>query len=121
MSYDWELWYPNVECPHCKGTGKKDESPGGGQFTWNILPMYYKAMASKWTEGKNFSAMFDMRRAGDLIEIFKTGVSEMEKDPQTYRSMNPVNGWGNYDIALENLKAMLIFCEEHPNATMRVR
>ena len=33
-------------------------------------------------------------------------ISMMEEDPENFRSMNPTNGWGDYDSFLSTLKKM---------------
>lgn len=47
-------------------------------------------------------------------------VKRMEDDPDTYRAMNPANGWGDYEGALRFLRQIAEACAQHPKARLGV-
>ena len=83
-----------------------------------------------WNYTSNCAAMW--RHAGaDLRTFHKAPCSEaagplaeavkrMRQDPETYRAMNPPNGWGDYGGALEFLAEIAEACAKHPKATLWV-
>ena len=84
-----------------------------GNITYNITPMYTKAM------GKNLSD-FNDKKCAEIIPILRIGVMEIENNPEKYKKHNPANGWGNYEGALQYLTKLLINCEENPLCTVKV-
>lgn len=74
------------------------------------------ALCRRW----NAPIHFDPKvRAADLIEPLYAAITRMRADPDTYRAMNPENGWGNYEGALEFLEEILAACKRLPNAIVR--
>ena len=105
MSYDISLEI---------NTGFEDrEVVDVGNITYNITPMFVKSM------GKNLSD-FNDKKCREMIPILRIGVIELANNPEKYRKLNPVNGWGNYDGALNYLRKLLVSCEENPNCTIKV-
>ena len=51
----------------------------------------------RWLNGETLSS---------AQPFFRAVVCELEANPDTYRAMNPENGWGNYDSLLEVLREM---------------
>jgi hypothetical protein len=53
--------------------------------------------------------------AGQLIRPLQDGLARLQSDPETYRALNPVNGWGSYegfvDFVVEYLAACIAFPE----------
>jgi len=96
------------------------ESPSSiGQYdanyTYNVSPMFYEA----------FDLDDGIRELDGMIgskaePIIQAAIVKMTKDPDTFEAMNPDNGWGNYEGALELLRTLRIWCREAPKATMRV-
>jgi hypothetical protein len=89
-------------------------STHGANITHNVTPM--------WREAGIYDALYDSdgKRAGDIIETLRRGIADMEDRPEVYRAMNPKNGWGNYDGALNWLREWLAECVKHPNALIGV-
>lgn len=52
--------------------------------------------------------------------ILKKGILAMVNDQAKYKAMNPDNGWGDYEGALELLVRLNGWCLSAPNAIMRV-
>ena len=42
-------------------------------------------------------------------------------NPDKYKTYNPPNGWGNYDIFLSFCKSVLRKCHEYPDAIIEDR
>lgn len=63
----------------------------------------------------------DLANAGQLIPILEKGISKLEADPDTYKALNPDNGWGDYEGLLSFCKGYLEACKEHPDARIRAR
>lgn len=83
-----------------------------GNYTSNVASMFHDA-------GVGLQDMHDMT-CRDAAPILKKGVQAMAADPKKYKAMNPKNGWGDYEGALDYLKGILGACETHPLATLDV-
>ncbi len=82
--------------------------------TFNVAPMFYKAFG-----GDGFRGLDGMSAA--LADAgLSAAIAEMEATPQPYRDMNPANGWGSYDSALNFLHEVRNNCRRHPKATLRI-
>jgi len=78
-------------------------------YTYNVSGMFEKAL------GKEIRAL-EHKTGAELESIFKTAVKNMEENPEEYRIMNPPNGWGDYEGALEILKTLRDWCKYAPKA-----
>lgn len=58
--------------------------------------------------------------ASQLIPILEAGIARLEAEPDTYRALNPSNGWGSYERFLPWLKQYLDACKQNPGATVEV-
>ena len=95
-------------------TGKEDrEVVDCGNYTYNVAPMYQKAM------GKTISD-FNNMKCKDAISILEKGVKEMEENPDVYKKMNPENGWGDYEGSLDYLKNFLKECRQNPECIIEI-
>lgn len=107
------------------GAGNMPSVCDVGNYTSNVSAMWHKALwegdvlhevagdaySLKALHGKN---------AGDCIQLLERAIRRMEQDGATYVAMNPDNGWGTYEGALEYLKKMLYGCRQHPKCTIDV-
>jgi hypothetical protein len=84
-----------------------------GNYTYNVSKMYVEAM------GESLS-YFDGLKAIDAVELLAKGFCEMRDNPDKYKTMNPENGWGNYEGALKYLEDLLNACVENPNTIIHV-
>lgn len=80
-------------------------------LTYNLSPMLHAAGMPPW---KDFLGL----RAADAGRTWATVVAELRRDPQRYEAMNPENGWGSYEGAVEVLSALVQACERFPGATI---
>lgn len=92
------------------GPGLYTDSVFSANITHNVSPMWRKACV--------FSALYESegRAAGELVSTLEAGVTDMQKEPDGYRALNPSNGWGDYDGALEFLQDVLEACKKYPKA-----
>ena len=109
MSWDFDL-VADV-CKHC---GRGGESVYERNYTYNVSPMFYEAM------GEGGIRQLDGLTGAECLEILDSGIEAMAADPDKYRALNPPNGWGDYDSALQMLREMRAACVEYPEAGMRI-
>lgn len=84
-----------------------------GNYTYNVSNMYKEAMGITLSDLHGMSAT-------EAIDILHKGVTNMNNDPEKYKAMNPPNGWGDYEGALQFLTKILNACTENPNAYIKV-
>lgn len=94
--------------------GDADLSTDGLNYTHNVTPMWRKA------------GVYDALYNSDGVEACRTqvtlesGIGAMLCDPDSFRALNPPNGWGDYDGALAFLREWADQCRKHPRALIRV-
>lgn len=113
-------------------------------YTSNVSGMWTKALAlpeKPWTRdgeqvlgsrpdgngGYTRTPMFhhgvrllDGAPACEAAGVLAAAVERMTADPQPYRAMNPANGWGSYEGALDFLRWMAETAATHPKSVIRV-
>jgi hypothetical protein len=101
-----------------------------GNITYNVDPMFALALGGESGDGiqngrellldRKDPALkrFIDRPAAEAIGPLTSAVASMEGNPDTYRALNPENGWGDYEGALDYLRRFLAACEAHPNAVI---
>jgi hypothetical protein len=85
-------------------------------YTYNVSPMFNEAL-SGFTDGIR---TIDGMRGRDAENGLLIGVIGMQSEPKKYIAMNPDNGWGNYEGALEVLQTLLKYARKYPDAVFRV-
>ncbi len=55
-------------------------------------------------------------KAKDLIPRIRRGLKKLKSDPEKFKTMNPKNGWGSYDVFVPWIEKYLKACEENPDA-----
>jgi hypothetical protein len=85
-----------------------------GNMTSNVVGM--------WRAALNGVPLADFHHApcSEAAGPLADAVKRMEADPDTYRAMNPPNGWGNYEGALAYLRRLAEACAEHPKCRIRI-
>lgn len=82
-------------------------------MTSNVSPMWRKALGFPLSDLEGVS--------GALAKAsLREAIKSMEDDPEPYRAMNPSNGWGDHESALEYLRKILAMCVTHPKALIRI-
>ncbi len=125
MSYD--IWLTGS----MGGDGKVCiEEPGN--ITYNVDPMFALALDGDADRGiqnggdvvlrRKDPALrrFIGKRAGDpdVIDALLGAVSVMEGEPEKFRALNPPNGWGDYEGAVDYMRRFCLACEQYPDATI---
>jgi hypothetical protein len=83
-----------------------------GNYTWNVSEMFYAAFGAdglRTIEGKS---------GKDAVPIVRSAIAFMQDNGAAMRALNPKNGWGDYEGAIEFLKTILDGCLRHPKATV---
>lgn len=58
--------------------------------------------------------------AKQLISPLEAALEDMKARPERYKSFNPDNGWGSYEVLLEVVESYLAACNRWPDATIEV-
>jgi len=85
-----------------------------GNHTYNVCPMYLRAM------GNGLTDLLNGKKCKDVIPILTKGRQEMIDNPKIYKKMNPPNGWGSYESAILFLGDIIIACEKHKDYKIEV-
>ncbi|SRR6266540_4134693 len=101
--------------------GLGDENPdlenGWRNYTSNVSRMWFEALGNSQTLGD----LLDPKPiASTLIEPLNRAIATMMETPEYFRAMNPLNGWGSYEGALEYLIWIRDHCVKWPSARVRV-
>lgn len=104
MSYDV---YLNVDGGAGHGVCAFDRN-----MTSNVAPMWRKA----GVDLREFQGLL----AGRVIDSLNAAIDNMTNYPEDYRAMNPENGWGSYEGALDFLTSLRDACQKFPRAEIGV-
>jgi len=105
MSYDFEMVIEELTTVE-----------SGLNYTYNVSKMYYEAFRYAGLEG-GINSLHKML-GKDMIDPLKIAIKEMKINSKYYRKMNPRNGWGDYEGALNVLEKLLKWSYSHPKATL---
>lgn len=83
-------------------------------YTYNVAPMFLEAM------GGDGIRQLDGLIGEECLPLLGKAIADMVENPGKYKAMNPSNGWGDFDGALELLQTLVKWCNEAPKATMRI-
>lgn len=61
-----------------------------------------------------------IEKAGDLISYLNLGLIHLRDNPELYKTFNPSNGWGSYDVFVDFVESYYQACVEYPNAKIEV-
>lgn len=77
---------------------------------------------SMWREAGVYDVLYngEGKTAGEAIEILERGLEDMKSDPAKYKAMNPSNGSGDYDGAVDWLDKFLRACKQHPKSRIKI-
>lgn len=87
----------------------------GLNCTYNVAPMFRKALK----EPGGIRALHG-KTGEESIPLLRGAIEDMEDGRAAYVKMNPPNGWGSADSALETLRTLLCWSLKAPKATIRV-
>jgi hypothetical protein len=88
-----------------------------GDCTYNLAPMFNAAIESCNLKIEGIRG-FNKQTAKDVIGPLKKMLAEMEGNPLKYKKLNPANGWGDYDGAVETLRELCDACINYPSASI---
>jgi hypothetical protein len=79
-------------------------------------------MSKMWNKAGVWDALYEShgKQAKDIIATLENGVADMAMKKGEYLPLNPENGWGSYEGALDFLSDYLAACKEYPLATIGV-
>ena len=96
MGLDLYLSTP-ISCPHCGKPIAGDDERWWRNITHNVSPM--------WKLAGVYDALYESEGliAKEVLSTLQEGVARMVLNPEEYKKLNPTNGWGCYESALEFL------------------
>lgn len=99
-------------------TGGKEKAQVGDWYspTYNLSPMFCKAFGG---DGVRELSGKSGKEAARMIHKALTDMMDPDK-VNDYKKLNPPNGWGDYDGAIEVLGKIMQDCISHPKATVHV-
>lgn len=59
--------------------------------------------------------------ASQLIGPLSSGLARLEAEPDRYRAFAPPNGFGDYNLLVDFVRAYLGACEQYPETLVKVR
>ena len=79
-------------------------------------------VANMWGRAGIFNSLYNSggKKAKEELENLREGLKKMEDSPAEYRKLDPENGWGDYDSALEFLREVVSYCAKYPNSIIWV-
>ena len=61
-----------------------------------------------------------LSRAKELIDPLRLGLERLHATPDSFKTLNPPNGWGDYDGLVRFVEGYLGACIQYPEASVRV-
>lgn len=92
------------------GTGTVEVFDG---HTYNLSPMW--RLAGVFETSRDLDGL----RASEIHGRALAGLRRALSFPEQFRSLNPANGWGEYDGFVQVLTLLAIRCAENPTAVAR--
>lgn len=79
-------------------------------------------VSTMWRLVGVYDALYEShgKLAGDYVDALNAGIDSMKEKIDECRVLNPSNGWGDADSALDWLIAWRDECDMHPKATIDV-
>ena len=76
--------------------------------------------AEMWREAGCDLAELQGVTAAEALPRLRAAVAAMEAEPERFRPMEPANGWGSYESALDFLRRFADACEVDPDGRLRI-
>lgn len=85
-------------------------------YTYNCSPMFRMALGGGGINDLNG------QQCREMIPTLKAALAHMTapENKDTYKALNPANGWGDHATATKFLANILATCEAHPNAVIKI-
>lgn len=99
----------------CEGCGCGGHELGEWNLTYNLSTMLRAAGFPGWQEvvGKDAASIPTGR---NTVPVFEAVLVELLANPTKYRALNPPNGWGNYEQAVETFRDFIAKVGPYPDA-----
>lgn len=103
-----------IKCEQCGHLNAGGPQVFERNITHNVVRM--------WDKAGVYDALYmsDGKRCGDYLPALEGGVDSFHRYFAEYEDLNPANGWGSAQAALEFLVALLVAVREHPDGYFRV-
>lgn len=113
---EWDARFPGRE-PVSVKSHASDSRVYSANITHNLNRMadeagIYKALWRPEEVG--------ITHASQLIEPLRDGLALLNSEPLYFRSFNPENGWGTYEVLCQFVAEYLAACEAYPTADVSV-
>lgn len=82
--------------------------------TYNVAPMFSKAL------GEGGIRQLCGVNSKDAIDLLSLGIGRMTDNPEDYKELNPSNGWGSYEGALQVLLDLKEACLKHEYCVVEI-
>lgn len=85
-----------------------------GNITHNLVPM--------WEEAGCYEALYDSsgKKARSILPKLKRALKAIQADPDKYKVLEPANGWGTYESAINFLEKVIEACKNNPNGELYI-
>lgn len=82
--------------------------------TGNLIPM--------WSKAGCYDALYksDGKEVWEILPALEIALKDLIAKPEEYKLLNPKNGWGDYEGAVEFLDNLLYTFRRYPKAIVRV-
>lgn len=83
---------------------------------------YTHNVTSMWRKAGIYEALYqsDGKQPREIIKLLIKGMRDMEEKKEEYSLLNPLNGWGDYNTALNFLRRVIEACKCYPNAKIKI-
>lgn len=89
-------------------------------YTWNVGPMFYKALENSSYEKEGTIYFWDKMKAADVGLRCRRILCKFNESPDDYIALNPENGWGDFEGAKNFIQKIKDACDLAPNAIFRI-
>lgn len=128
-------WWIGVELSR---NGVENYQLSDRSVTYNVGPMFRRALAisepgihiedeyytcrCKYHPGEHETGLQALRKAPctEVAGILSKARNRMLDNPDDYLIMNPTNGWGSYETALDDLSWLLNECMNNPDGVVYI-
>jgi len=108
LSFDISLTLP--ACQHCL---RPEQTFDVADPTYNLAPLWREAF-----DDERGIRMLNGAVASSATHVLRLGIERMLAQPERYRKLEPANGWGDYEGAVDVLQRLLTKCQAYPKATV---
>ena len=109
---EWALLNPGLE-PCRFFSNEDDQTVFSANITHNMGRMANAAGIYEvlWRPEQN-----GFKKAYQLVPVLQKGLNRLKLYPETYKTLNPDNGWGSYEALVDFVTEYLDACRENMNA-----